>query len=117
MLGILFHYNQSACQTRTVSSAIIANPKARPACFPNLPYAMFSHAGRLWRPAQDCTRDYGSAMTLARIDRLDGTGYVQTAAVRWRAPDNSNILGAHTWNSGAGLEVIDLFASRRKLGL
>jgi hypothetical protein len=55
-------------------------------------------------------------MTLARIDRLDGTGYAQSAAARWRAPETSDILGPHTWNTGAGLEVVNLFASGRKLG-
>ena len=56
-------------------------------------------------------------MTLALIDRLDGMGYTQSAAVSWHALETSDILGPHNWNSGSGLEVVDLFAPRRKLRL
>ena len=73
--------------------------------------------GQLYRPAQDCTRAYGGALSLARVDRLDGDAYRQTGVGGWRTAPGSQLLGPHTWNVAAGLEAIDLFGSRAALGL
>lgn len=79
---------------------------ARPAGTP------FEHGGALWRPAQDCTGGYGSALSMCRIDRLDEQGFAQTlaATLRFGAPDQH--AGPHTLNFGGGYEVIDLYAPR-----
>jgi len=71
--------------------------------------------GELWRPAQDYRRGYGAALTLARIDRLDRDGFAQSGLISWRAPAATGVLGPHTWNTGTGLEVVDLFAPRTML--
>lgn len=76
---------------------------------------MFVADGHLWRPAQDCTDGYGAGMTLARIDRLDASGFAQSAVHRWRARRPAGLLGPHTWNVGAGISAIDLFGPRRAL--
>lgn len=74
-------------------------------------------AGELWRPAQDCTRGYGSALSQARVTRLDPEGFAQEIAATVRAegrPDplrrRQSVLGPHTINWAAGIEVIDLYA-------
>lgn len=56
---------------------------------------LFWARGGLFRPAQDCASGYGAAITLCRIDRLDGTGFGQTPIVRV-VPPASLPDGAHT---------------------
>jgi hypothetical protein len=81
--------------------------------------AVVCRDGALWRPAQNCRNGYGAALTLARIDRLDRDGYAQgeagTAMRCWRAPAASGLMGPHTWNTGAGLELIDLYGPAGKI--
>jgi hypothetical protein len=63
----------------------------------------------LVRPAQDCSRDYGYAVTFQRIDLLTPTDYRETTIGRlepgWRAGN----LRTHTYNRGAGFEVVDAY--------
>lgn len=74
--------------------------------------AVYEHAGALWRPAQDCTAGYGSALSLCRIDRLDDTGFAQSLAMTLRFGREGECAGPHTLNFGGGIEVVDLFAPR-----
>ncbi len=69
--------------------------------------AVFSHGGALWRPAQDCSAGYGSALSLCRIDRLDPEDYGQTLHAVIRPGPAWPGRGLHTLNWAAGLEVID----------
>ncbi len=69
----------------------------------------------LWRPAQDCRDGYGAALSLARVTQLDDTGYAQDSPQPWRCTYASKLLGPHTWNVGAGLEVIDVFGPKHLL--
>ena len=66
--------------------------------------------GTLMRPAQDCISDYGSRLTLKRIDRLDPRGFSETIVGQIRFSAESHILGPHTLSRGGGLELIDLYA-------
>jgi hypothetical protein len=66
---------------------------------------IFRADGVLWRPAQDCRADYGAALALCAIERLDRDGYQQT--VRTRLRFEAATRGPHTLNWAAGLEVID----------
>ncbi len=70
---------------------------------------IFERGGQLYRPVQDCTRGYGSALALCRIDRLEEDGYVQSPAVRLAPPDGGGVIGLHSLNEAAGIEVIDFF--------
>ena len=74
--------------------------------------ALFMHSGDLWRPAQDCRRGYGAALTFARVERLDGDTYRQTNGPSIVMRGASKVAGPHTWNTGAGLDMIDVFAAR-----
>ncbi len=65
----------------------------------------FEREGQLYRPAQDCSRGYGSALAICRVDRLDAGGFVQSVAARLSAP--TGMIGAHTLNDANGFEVID----------
>ena len=69
---------------------------------------MFSLGESIIRPFQDSAGGYGAGLGFARIDRLDAGGYAETALVALRpAPPLS---GLHTYNRGAGFEVIDVIA-------
>ena len=70
--------------------------------------AMFVHNGDMMRPVQDCSRLYGGALSLCRIDTVDGN-FSQTL----RGVIHAGDLGCHTYNNYAGLEVIDIFGRTR----
>ena len=58
---------------------------------------LFVHDGALYRPAQDCSRHYGGAITLNRIDRLDPLGYSETTVATLRPdPNGPYPAGLHT---------------------
>lgn len=76
--------------------------------------ALFSANGILYRPVQDCSRAYGSALQLAQITTLNGEAFTQTVVSRLAFSRASRVLGPHTLNRVttpvAQFEVIDLFA-------
>lgn len=69
---------------------------------------MFSLGRHTVRPFQDSVGGYGAGLGFARVDRLDAGGYSETKlmALRPAAP----LSGLHTYNRGAGYEVIDVIA-------
>ncbi|MGE0053997.1 MAG: hypothetical protein AB7S74_07290 [Hyphomicrobium sp.] len=73
-------------------------------------------AGRLVRPAQNCTDGYGSSLTLRAIVRLDPEGFSEETDGAIAFEPDSGILGPHTLNRAGGFEVIDLFARPSALG-
>ena len=83
---------------------------ARPAGQP------FVHDGALWRPAQDCTRGYGGALSFNRVTRLDEVGFAQELASTLHFGRREAAAGPHTINYADGLEVIDLFTPPARKG-
>jgi hypothetical protein len=79
---------------------------ARPAGRP------FRHGGSWYRPAQDCSRGYGSAISIQRIERLDDRGYAERTVTRLEPRWRGDLVGTHTINAVDGLTVID--ARRRR---
>jgi len=67
-------------------------------------------AGRLIRPAQDCTGGYGSRLTLRAMTRLDPETFAEETVGTVSFAARSGISGPHTLSRGGGFEVIDLFA-------
>jgi hypothetical protein len=59
------------------------------------------------RPVQDCSREYGGAVLLCRIDTLSKQAFAQTVIGRIHCGPH----GCHTYNQGR-IEVIDAFAPR-----
>jgi hypothetical protein len=57
---------------------------------------LFSHDACLYRPAQDCSRTYGGAITINRIDRLTETEFQETVAGIVRPPLKAYTRGIHT---------------------
>jgi hypothetical protein len=75
-----------------------------------------SRNGALWRPAQDCTRGYGSTLALCRIDRVDEGVLSQTVAARLRPPPGAPSEGVHTLNVDSSFELIDAVGWRSRSG-
>ena len=77
--------------------------------------ALFWHRGQLFRPSQDCSGRYGSAVVINRVDRLDADSYQETPVDRlvpsWRA----GLTGIHTLNSSGRLTVVDFRHARRRV--
>ena len=64
---------------------------ARPAGRP------FLHEGKLYRPAQDCSREYGGAVALNRVDHLSPVRYEEKTIARIHPdPDGPYPHGGHT---------------------
>jgi hypothetical protein len=72
----------------------------------------------LYRPAQDCSRSYGGAVTINRIERLSPTAFAESAVARLEAaaacpyPD-----GVHTLAVGDGKILVDGKRTRLRPGL
>ncbi|MGD2115438.1 MAG: hypothetical protein PVG07_10320 [Acidobacteriota bacterium] len=78
--------------------------------------ALFRWGGDLYRPAQDCSGRYGSAVAIQRVLRLDPSGYreepVSRIEPRWR-PD---LLATHTLNRAGSLTLVDGMRKIPRLG-
>jgi hypothetical protein len=83
---------------------------ARPAGTP------FVVQGRLYRPAQDCSRRYGGAVVIHRVDVLTPEAYAETAVLRID-PDPAGPYphGVHTVSAAGELTLIDGKRERRSL--
>jgi hypothetical protein len=65
--------------------------------------------GALVRPAQDCSRDYGLAVTFQRIDVLTPDDYRESTVGRLDAGWGEGSLRTHTFNRAAGFEAADAY--------
>lgn len=81
---------------------------ARPAGGP------FSRHGAWFRPSQDCSRGYGSALNIQRILRLTEREYEEQTVARLAPEWIPGIRGIHTVNAAGGLTVIDILHSGRR---
>lgn len=91
--------------------ALIDVAAARPAG------AVVVRQGRLWRPVQDCSRGYGKALALARIDRLDPGTYSQTVESRIDPGPVWPGGRLHTLNRSGRLECIDGTTYNPRIGV
>jgi hypothetical protein len=68
----------------------------------------FVHRGQLYRPAQDCSRTYGGAVTINRVVRLSPTAFEEeTIAVVEPYVDSPYPYGVHTLSTAGEYTVID----------
>ena len=79
--------------------------------------ALFTLAGSLYRPAQDCSRRYGGGVRVNRIETLSPRAF-REAAVAAFGPDESSDWphGLHTLNGGNGFTVVDGLRLEPRLG-
>ena len=77
---------------------------------------LFRRNGRLYRPTQDCSVQYGYAIQVNEILRLTETEFEERPA-HWIPPAWSRgLVGTHTWNESSGLQVIDGIRWQAKIG-
>ncbi len=69
--------------------------------------AMFRMGKELWRPAQDSSKGYGSALSFCRVDALTPDAYRQTLVSTVHPGGSWPGRGLHTVNYAAGLETVD----------
>ncbi len=77
---------------------------------------LFYWHGDLYRPSQDCSGQYGSAIVINRVTRLTTAEYREDAVSRVEAKWAPNLLGTHTLNTAPGISVVDVLIRRRRLG-
>ena len=75
---------------------------------------LFQVGGTWYRPAQDCSRRYGWAITLRRIVRLDPREFVEETVSALTPDWHPSLLGTHTVNAVNGLTLMDMELRRRK---
>jgi hypothetical protein len=68
---------------------------------------LFRRGDELIRPAQDCSRRYGSAVVFNRVDVLSDDAYGETPVGRIEPTWHPNVVATHTYNFGSAVEVVD----------
>lgn len=74
--------------------------------------ALFTEAGTLIRPGQDCSVRYGSAITLNRVEVLSETEYREVPIATILPDWMPGICATHTLNRSTGVQVLDAVARR-----
>ena len=75
---------------------------------------IFENHGHFYRPAQDCSTRYGSAVTINRILQLNPERYEEIETGRVGPNWGPRVEGVHTFNVAGNLTVIDCLLKRRK---
>ncbi len=74
---------------------------------------IFTHEGKLIRPAQDSSRRYGYGLRFKRITRLTESEYEEVPDALFEPP-GGRLLATHTFNQAGEMTVIDAVMRRRK---
>jgi hypothetical protein len=78
---------------------------------------LFRREGALIRPGQDCSRLYGEAIVLNRVDALSPTEYRETAVARIEPAWLPGLEGTHTYTFDSRYEFLDGIRQVRRLDL
>lgn len=73
---------------------------------------MWVSNGRLHRPVQDCSAEYGGAVSVQRVDVLDPQRFEETEVARIRWPGPGAPKPWHTLNTEGGTTVVDVLGRR-----
>jgi hypothetical protein len=76
---------------------------------------LFRREGLLIRPSQDCSRRYGEAVVLNRVDALSPNEYRETAVARIEPNWLRGIAGIHTYTFDSRYECLDGYRRIRRL--
>ena len=68
---------------------------------------IFWKDGRLFRPTQDCSVQYGYAVTINELTKLTPHEFEERPVSYLPPTWTPGLLGTHTWNESAALQVID----------
>ncbi|MGB2716072.1 MAG: hypothetical protein WBC51_17960 [Vicinamibacterales bacterium] len=75
---------------------------------------LFEWNGDLYRPSQDCSGRYGSAIVVNKVTQLNECEYRETAVSRIEPKWAPHLLATHTLNATEGLTVADVLVRRRR---
>ncbi|MGI8486457.1 MAG: glucosamine inositolphosphorylceramide transferase family protein [Thermomicrobiales bacterium] len=75
---------------------------------------IFALDGAWYRPAQDCSRRYGYALTINRITEISETRYAEQEVARIDPVWARDLLGTHTFNHSHGMTFVDADRWRRR---
>ena len=76
---------------------------------------IFSQDGKLYRPAQDCSGEYGQALAIQEIQTLTETQYAEREAAEIKPTWSPKIKCVHTLSQAGDLTAIDIRLDRRKV--
>ena len=76
---------------------------------------LFRWRGDLYRPAQDCSKRYGYAISINKILRLSPEEFREEEVSKILPEWDKRVVATHTLNSCAGLTVIDCLRRRGRL--
>jgi hypothetical protein len=83
------------------------NPIVSDVCHARPAGCLYFEDGQLIRPGQDCSRSYGYAVELHRVDVLSETDYRETPLMSITPDWFPGSSGIHTLNQNAGYRVMD----------
>lgn len=75
---------------------------------------IFQNDGQVYRPAQDCSKHYGYAVSVNRIVQLDPETYEEVEVDRITPNGSPHVAGVHTFNRVGNMTVIDCLMKSRK---
>ena len=75
---------------------------------------IFENYGEFYRPAQDCSTRYGSAVVINRILQLNPETYEEIEMGKVGPDWDPQVEGVHTFNTAGNITVIDCLLRRRK---
>lgn len=75
---------------------------------------IFERHGQYYRPAQDCSRHYGYAVSINRILQLDPETYAEVEVDKILPNWAPHVVGVHTFNPAGGMTVIDCLVRRKR---
>jgi hypothetical protein len=78
---------------------------------------LFKREGLLIRPSQDCSRGYGEAVVLNRVDALSASEYRETPVERIEPNWLRGIEGTHTYTFDSRYECFDGYRQIGRLGI
>lgn len=76
---------------------------------------IFEHEGKLYRPAQNCSRHYGYGFSVSEINSMTPEKYQETLISRVEPKWDDCVIGTHTYNRAGRLTVIDAIRLRCRI--
>ncbi|MGK0283092.1 MAG: hypothetical protein ACI82O_002634 [Patiriisocius sp.] len=76
--------------------------------------AIFCHNGKLFRPAQNCSKHYGYGFSISEINTMTPEKYQETLISRVEPQWDDCVIGTHTYNRTGRLTVIDAIRLRKR---
>ncbi len=70
---------------------------------------------KMYRPSQDCSKNYGWGININEILLLSETEYLEKKVVELRPGWEKDVIGVHTYASVESLTVVDAVRKRKKL--